>query len=51
MPSTRVSIGRRVPVTPLQTAGADLPYPSKEVVDVIEQLRYNKIGAAFDLCL
>lgn len=49
--NVRVSIGRYAPVTLLQTAGADLPYPSKKVVDVIKKLRYNKIGAAFNLCL
>jgi len=45
-----MSIDRYVPVAWSQTTGADLLQPSKEVVDVIKELRYNEIGATVDLC-
>jgi len=45
-----MSIDRYVPVAWSQTTGADLLQPSKEVVDVIKELRYNETGATVDLC-
>ncbi len=50
MPNTRGEYRKYAPITSSQTAGADLPYPSKEVVDVIKQLCYNKVGAGVNLC-
>jgi hypothetical protein len=50
MPWQRISIGRYVHAARVRTTGADPLQPPKEVIDVIEQLCNNEIGALVDLC-